>query len=71
MGRLTGRVTLLGLARWAGKGGSDRTIPRFFSQGLPWAILCWGFFRQPLYRPDTVSLLGGAEVVVTKAGNHP
>jgi hypothetical protein len=68
---MTGRVPMRGLARWAGKGGSYRTIQRFFSQVLPWAILFWVFFRPHLYRPDHVSLLGGAEVVVTKAGNHP
>jgi len=27
---MTGRVTMLGLARWAGKGGSYRTVQRFF-----------------------------------------
>ena len=43
---MTGRVTMLGISRWAGTGGSDRTIQRFFSQALPWAILFWVFFRQ-------------------------
>ena len=28
---ITGRVTMLGLSRWAGKGGSYRTVQRFFS----------------------------------------
>lgn len=27
---MTGRVTMLGISRWAGKGGSYRTIQRFF-----------------------------------------
>lgn len=27
---LTGRMTMLGLSRWAGKGGSYRTIQHFF-----------------------------------------
>ena len=29
---MTRRVTMLGLARWAGKGGSYRTVQRFFSR---------------------------------------
>ena len=27
---MTGRVTMLGISRWAGEGGSYRTIQRFF-----------------------------------------
>jgi putative transposase len=67
---MTGRVTMLGLSRWAGKGGSYRTVQRFFSQALPGAILFWVFFRQHLYRPNDVYLLVGDEVVATKAGKH-
>jgi DDE superfamily endonuclease len=65
---MTGRVTMLGLARWAGQGGSYRTVQRFFSTVLPWAMLFWVFFRQHLYCPADVYLLAGDEVVVTKAG---
>ena len=32
---MTGRVTMLGLSRWAGQGGSYRTVQRFFSTGAP------------------------------------
>jgi hypothetical protein len=67
---MPGRVTMLGLSRWAGKGGSYRTVQRFFSQALPWAMLFWVFFRQHVHRPDEVYLLVGDEVVVTKAGKH-
>jgi putative transposase len=67
---MPGRVTMLGISRWAGKGGSYRTIQRLFSQALPWAILFWVFFRQHVHRPDEVYLLAGDEVVVTKAGKH-
>jgi putative transposase len=65
---MTGRVTMLGISRWAGTGGSYRTVQRFFSQALPWAILFWVFFRQHVYRPEDVYLLVGDEVVATKAG---
>jgi putative transposase len=67
---MTGRVTMLGIARWAGPGGSYRTVQRFFSQVLPWAMLFWVFFRQHVYRADEVYLLVGDEVVATKAGKH-
>ena len=67
---MTGRVTMLGLARWASKGGSYRTVQRFFSTVIPWAMLFWVFFRHHVYRADDVYLLGGDEVVVTKAGTH-
>ena len=65
---MTGRVTMRGLSRWTGKGGSYRTVQRFFAQVLPWATLFWVFFRHHLYRSDEVYLLAGDEVVVTKAG---
>jgi putative transposase len=67
---MTGRVTMLGLSRWAGKGGSYRTVQRFFSTVIPWATLFWVFFRQHVYRPGDVYLLVGDEVVATKAGKH-
>lgn len=67
---MPGRVTMLGISRWAGKGGSYRTVQRFFSQALPWGMLFWVFFRQHVHRPDEVYLLAGDEVVVTKAGKH-
>jgi hypothetical protein len=65
---MTGRVTMLGIARWTGDGGSYRTIQRFFATAIPWAQLFWHFFRQHLFQPDAVYLLAGDEVVVTKAG---
>ena len=65
---MTGRVTMLGISRWAGQGGSYRTVQRFFSQALPWPMLFWVFFRQHVYRADEVYLLVGDEVVATKAG---
>jgi hypothetical protein len=67
---MTGRVTLLGLSRWAGTGGSYRTIQRFFATVIPWATLFWVFFRQHVSRPGEVSLVAGDAVVATKAGKH-
>jgi putative transposase len=67
---MTGRVTMLGISRWAGTGGSYRTVQRFFATVIPWATLFWVFFRQHAYRPGDVYLLVGDEVVATKAGKH-
>jgi putative transposase len=67
---MTGRVTMLGMARWAGKGGSYRTVQRFFATVIPWATLFWVFFRHQVYRSEEVYLLVGDEVVVTKAGKN-
>ncbi len=34
---MTGRVTMLGLSRWAEAGGSYRSIQRFYHTVIPWA----------------------------------
>jgi len=65
---MTGRVTMAGMARWSSRGGSYRTIQRFFQTHVPWASLCWLVFRDHHHRPDSVYLLAGDETVVTKAG---
>ena len=67
---MTGRVTMLGISRWAGKGGSYRTVQRFFATVIPWATLFWVFFRHHVYRPGEGYLLVGDEVVATKAGKY-
>jgi len=67
---MTGRVTMLEIARWAGDGGSYRTIQRFFATAIPWAQVFWFLFRQHLFQPDDVYILAGDEVVVTKAGKQ-
>src|SRR5215468_243796 len=65
---MTGRITMLGMARWASQGGSYRTVQRFFATVMPWATLFWVFFRHHVYRSEEAYLLLGDEVVVTKAG---
>ncbi len=67
---MTGRVTMLGISRWTGPGGSYRTIQRFFATVIPWATLFWLFFQTHLFQADDVYLLGGDETVVTKAGKQ-
>ena len=67
---MTGRVTMRGIARWAGKGGRYRTIQRFFITSISWATLQWVLIRHHLLDPDDVIVMGGDDVVVTKAGKH-
>jgi putative transposase len=67
---MTGRVTMLGISRWTGDGGSYRTVQRFFATVMPWATLFWLFFRTHLFQSDQVYLLGGDETVVTKSGKQ-
>jgi hypothetical protein len=65
---VTGRVTMLGLSRWAEIGGSYRTIQRFFYTVIPWAQVFWAFFCEHLLDKQDTYLLAGDECVVTKAG---
>ena len=65
---MTGRITMLGLSRWAEKGGSYRTIQRFYNTVIPWGTILWLFFKAHLYRSATEYILVGDESVVTKAG---
>jgi putative transposase len=67
---MTGRVTMLGIARWSGKGGSYRTVQRLYATVMPWRMLFWVFFREHLWRTGESYLLAGDEVVVSKAGKH-
>ena len=59
---------MLGLSRWAEKGGSYRTVQRFYHTDIPWAQVLWTFFREHLMDEQDTYLLAGDECVVTKAG---
>ena len=65
---MSGRVTMKGISRWAGKGGSYRTIQRFFKTNLPWPIVLWEFFRHHCWNSTDTYLLAGDESVITKSG---
>ncbi len=47
---MTGRVTMLGISRWAGKGGSYRTVQRLYSTPLPWSEIFCHLFRTLLFQ---------------------
>ena len=65
---MTGRVTMLGISRWAGKGGSYRTTQRFFNTKIQWVKIFFLFFKQHLFNAKFEYLLAGDESVVTKSG---
>lgn len=67
---MTGRVTMLGISRWAGKGGSYRTIQRFYQTGIPWDKVFWQFFCASHFDENEVYILAGDECVVSKSGKH-
>ncbi len=66
---MTGRVTMLGISRWTeDKGGSYRTIQRFFNTKIEWAKANWFLIRHHLLDPEDTILIAGDETVVTKSG---
>lgn len=65
---MTGRVTMLGISCWTDKGGSYRTIQRFFNSPIVWAKVNWFFIRHHLLDREDTLLVGGDESVVTKSG---
>ncbi len=67
---MSGRVTMLGISRWAGKGGSYRTIQRLYNTILPWVEIYWTVFRTLLLHSGDEHMLVGDEVVVSKAGDE-
>lgn len=67
---MTGSVTMRNISRWTSKGGSYRTIQRFYNTLLPWGTLSWMFFRAHLFEPDDVYVLAGDETVVPKIGDN-
>jgi putative transposase len=67
---ISGRITMLGLSRWTEKGGSYRTIQRFYHRVLPWKVIQWLFFRERFMKSEDEYLIAGDEVVVSKAGKE-
>ena len=65
---ISGRITMLGLSRWTEKGGSYRTIQRFYQCELPWKAILWIFFRKCFLKAEDEYITAGDEVVLSKAG---
>jgi putative transposase len=64
----SGRITMLGLSRWTEKGGSYRTIQRFYHSAITWKVIQWLFFRECFLQSEDEYIIAGDEVVVGKAG---
>lgn len=64
----SGRITMLGLSRWTEKGGSYRTIQRFYYSALSWKAIQWLFFRERFLKAEDEYIITGDEAVVSKAG---
>ncbi len=65
---MTGRITMLGISRWTGKGGSYRTVQRFFKTEINWhqiLVVCAQYWFAD---ENDIFLLAGDETIVTKAG---
>jgi len=67
---LTGRVTMLSISRWTARGGSYRTINRFFATDLSWTELLVKFFQTHLFNPRNEFILAGDATTVTKSGKR-
>lgn len=67
---MSGRITMLGISRWSEKGGSYRTVQRFFATVVEWPPLLVKFFATHLFNPDREYILAGDETVVGKAGTQ-
>ena len=66
----SGRITMLGLSRWTEKGGSYRSIQRFYHTVLSWPALHWLFFMESFLHCEDEYIAAGDEVVVSKAGKE-
>lgn len=67
---MTGRITMLGISRWAGKGGSYRTIQRFFTKNILWDSLNWAILKVFLKKSAGTILIAGDATTVTKSGKE-
>jgi putative transposase len=68
---MTGWITMLGLSRWAGKGGSYRTIQHFLNTTVNWSLLQWLLIRTHLWKRGETMVAAGDNVIVIKSGKCP
>jgi len=67
---ISGRITQLNISRWSEKGGSYRTVQRFFQTPIDWSEVHWLFFQRFLKDEDTLYIMAGDESPVGKAGKR-
>lgn len=66
----SGRMTMLEISRWTERGGSYRTIQRWYHSRLPWLAMMWLLFVRQLWKTDHEYIAAGDEVVFGKAGKE-
>ena len=66
---MTGRITMLSVSRWTEKGGSYRTVQRFFQSNINWIELNWSIAKHFGLNFSSMILLAGDATTVTKSGN--
>ena len=64
------QATMLGLSRWTERGGSYRTLQRFYQSKIDWAQLHWQIIKAHLLSSESLYLLAGDDVVVSKSGKQ-
>ena len=63
-----GEASMLNLSRWSGKGGSYRSIQRFYASEIFWLEVNWILFSSHRLKEKVIYLLCGDETTVTKSG---
>lgn len=64
----SGRSTQLGISRWTEKGGSYRTVQRFFHKDIDWDKALQKFYQSHHHDPSTPNILIADETVISKSG---
>jgi putative transposase len=65
-----GRMTMLEISRWTERGGSYRTIQRWYHSRLLWLQIRWILFTSQLWQAGHEYIAAGDEVVFSKAGKE-
>lgn len=65
-----GRITMLEISRWTERGGSYRTIQRWYHGQLLWLQIQWILFTSQLWKAGHEYIAAGDEVVFGKAGKE-
>lgn len=65
-----GRITMLEISRWTERGGSYRTIQRWYHSQLVWLQIMWIWFTSQLWKAGHEYIAAGDEVVFGKAGKE-
>lgn len=66
----SGRITMLGLSRWTEKGGSYRTIQRFYHSAISWKAIQWLFFRERFLKLEDEYIIAGDEVLLCRCAEN-